>query len=1143
MQHTFLTEFEKNFPGLAAQIGGLGQPNIEPEPDPNLDAVPRIVTAAPGSFTEQLEKLSPGLTKRILAPSTPQATQPTPTPPGPTVPQNEVLQQNPAMKGVMSPARPGLGERFTEQVATETGNVGRWLAKVMTPTNLQAMVKDMPREQPDLPPAEGFMEHATDIAGRIVPEIPFVAATAGIPGAVASKLPMLGRIGSLFAGEAAQSGALFGTDLARGMDPADAAINAVAGTGLSMAGRMVADLISQGIAKPAIHQALQAAGVPEETIVKELSIAEFSSRQADEFFGPERAVEPIEGAAEASAKQMDAELDAGIREMQARMDVAPASLADEPIGGGQAATPPGGAPAKAGNINLERIEATPGAVEQIEKQQAMFGADMSRAKRSIQSMAYIEARAEQMALDPVAREKLYNKPIGSAYSAEEVQAVRRVNVTAAERASVAQRAYDANPSQGNLDELSNAFLEHTKTQLTATAAAGEAGRALRVHQAAAKALQINAPLLSQAQKNAVVAELKRTGRDPEGIEAIIKKASDPTFLDKLHEVRLASMLSSAVGRSRDAIGSAWNTAIDRPLQLALTGRLQDAWKHYAGVSKSMSEAGQTFIKTWKAGKTQLGGPESGPIGGLLRPTAHGQRYAGTTYERKSAIEAITTPGLRQVAMGLKKGSLDIVQSIDDYFKILSAGGEANRIAGHAGRTMEAELANPSKELVNRMNARALITTFQDDNAVTQYVSKLRSIPGGRWVAPFVRTQANVAKWLAEREPVTGTAIMVGKRLAGLNKSSEGFKDEIAKPLIGILLYGTMAPLLMKGLATGSTPGEGVDAEKARSAGWQPYSIKVGDKYYSVERFHFGLAIGLAQSIMNSIDQKSLTSAMRAYYDLVIDPGWVEATGRFFDAISRDVSGKPAEERALAYVQDVVLSFIPAVARFAADIEERLVTEGPIPRRQEETFLDRIKNRMPGGFRQDVPERKDKTTRKVIEDARSIPGLFVGTGTRINQDILGPIIQSGQSSQVNEELRKLGWRGAAQVDDIDNVFRLKRRSPDEILEKTGEMLATLKQEQLPSGREQKQEIGALSGEQRLGRLPEVVSSNTLQEVFKIRALAYLAKGDSAGWQATIRESKQYGGATDWGALSRLYQQSNLSNDTIRSMGRTQERIAQ
>jgi hypothetical protein len=113
------------------------------------------------------------------------------------------------------------------------------------------------------------------------------------------------------------------------------------------------------------------------------------------------------------------------------------------------------------------------------------------------------------------------------------------------------------------------------------------------------------------------------------------------------------------------------------------------------------------------------------------------------------------------------------------------------------------------------------------------------VPLLRFVMPFVRTPTNILKFAAERTPFA----------VGLREERQRFFDDYksgdpariaranGKFMTGALTAGVMVDVAYnnRDFITGGGPSNEREKEALMATGWRPYSIKIGDTYYSYQR--------------------------------------------------------------------------------------------------------------------------------------------------------------------------------------------------------------------------------------------------------------------------------------------------------------------
>ena len=97
------------------------------------------------------------------------------------------------------------------------------------------------------------------------------------------------------------------------------------------------------------------------------------------------------------------------------------------------------------------------------------------------------------------------------------------------------------------------------------------------------------------------------------------------------------------------------------------------------------------------------------------------------------------------------------------------------------------------------------------------------------VVPFFKTPANIGLQVVERTPFAPLSSQWREEIA----KGGVYRDmALAKVTLGSAVLATFGALAGEGSITGRGPARKADRDALIRDGWQPYSIKVGDKYYS-----------------------------------------------------------------------------------------------------------------------------------------------------------------------------------------------------------------------------------------------------------------------------------------------------------------------
>jgi hypothetical protein len=201
----------------------------------------------------------------------------------------------------------------------------------------------------------------------------------------------------------------------------------------------------------------------------------------------------------------------------------------------------------------------------------------------------------------------------------------------------------------------------------------------------------------------------------------------------------------------------------------------------------------------------------------------------------------------------------LLTASDEFFKVINSTAyrhaEAYRIARTEGLKGEA-LGKRMSDLI-QTHARdagaermeALYRTFQKPlGEFGQEAMRLRNKSTiAKVIAPFVQTPTNIAKYTLERTPLNLARVLT-KAAKGELKGAE-FSEQISRPLVGSAISAAVAYYVADGLITGSGPKDQNKRNALRATGWQPYSLKIGNKYYAYDRLEpVGSIVGMTADV-------------------------------------------------------------------------------------------------------------------------------------------------------------------------------------------------------------------------------------------------------------------------------------------------------
>jgi len=289
------------------------------------------------------------------------------------------------------------------------------------------------------------------------------------------------------------------------------------------------------------------------------------------------------------------------------------------------------------------------------------------------------------------------------------------------------------------------------------------------------------------------------------------------------------------------------------------------------------------------------------------------------------------------------------------------------LRGEVRKSKIAELvSNPTEEMKTKANQTALYRTFQSElgDVGKALMNLRRSGPGSEFLFPFVKTPINIVKYGIERTPFGTPRAFFGKKLT----------PELKSQLQGATALSTIltviaAEKVINGDITGAGPTNQNEKKALYLTGWQPYSIKVGNSYYSYARLEpmatiLGIIADLhdVQSAATSGElDKAAALTMVAVKNDILNKTFFTTFSNMFDAI--DDPARYGDK----WIKSMSGSAVPAVAAGVARATDPYL-------RETKTMLDVIKARIPG-LSQTLPPRLSPTGEPVKRPGTPISRMF------------------------------------------------------------------------------------------------------------------------------------------------------------------------
>lgn len=655
---------------------------------------------------------------------------------------------------------------------------------------------------------------------------------------------------------------------------------------------------------------------------------------------------------------------------------------------------PDGGPDFAGNINLKKLESPQDIARALAQTNNRVGFDAATRGRVTQ--AETARLASEMGMTP---DKLLSRRNGQALNAEEALAARQILAKSGnELVNMARKVKQMeNPGDDVLADFQTAWVRHAAIQEQVAGMTAEAGRTLQQFRMMASAKDVNGSVLAAIAKRGGSPENARDAAEtlldafetsPGQFNTLSRDALKPKFKDKLIELWYNSLLS---GPQTHVVNIVSNT-------LTSLGQLPE-YATAAAIGK-----GRTLFARNQADRVLFGEVGARAVG-LMAGTREGLAQAALTFKTGEPSDFVTKVEAQsqKAISGLKGEVLRLpsraLAAEDELFKAIARRMELHGLAvreagkeglkGDAARKRTADLvANPTDDMMEQALDYGRYLTFQRPlgPAASKISGFTEAMPIAKLILPFVRTPTNLIKFSIERSPF---APLLKEWRADFAAKGARRDLAIAKSVVGTGLGLVIAEMAANGMITGGPPTDRGREGMLRANGWQPYSFKVGDKYYSYSRLDpFATTIGVAADMATKYE--GLSESQRE-----------DAAVMVVTSIMANLSNKTW----LSGVSDM-MEAINDPQRYAAGFGKRLAGSLAVPTvfnqiartvdpvaRQRDDYGDAIANRIPGMSDDLYP-------------VRTVLGEPIVSEGGVGPDILSPIWEStDRNDPVLEKLLK------------------------------------------------------------------------------------------------------------------------------------------
>jgi len=648
----------------------------------------------------------------------------------------------------------------------------------------------------------------------------------------------------------------------------------------------------------------------------------------------------------------------------------------------------------AGNINKSKFR-RPGVPSILQAAFDQNQGRMNRERRGVVSWAQTEALAHDLGMSV---EDLKKRRRGKSFNAEELDRARALTQSSAENVLKAARS-------GNREVLVKAMAEHVEVQAKYSGAVAEAGRALQI---------LRKQTLELKEVNRIVEDIFK-GDPDRAIEMI------DTFTETGQVAKFTRDIFQA--KASDVLLEIWiNALLSGPQTHAVNILSNGLVQGFSVVEDMIAAAGGVFRRQDRVTlRDALARAQ-----GILYGAGDGAKAATRAFRTEEPSDPSTKLEMDRRAIRAETFGLDplaasgklvnkigrtvripgrALTAMDEFYKAMSTRGTIAQLAvrqalakGFKGDALHNEIArliaNPTEEMLKRSKEMAAYTTFTNQlgplgQSVQNMVAK---VPALRLVAPFIRTPTNILKFAIHRSPFA--AAFKDSRADLMGKNGKVNRDIAwARVIMGTGIGYMIAQAAMDGIVSGGGPDDRTKKAMKYAQGWQPYSIRHGDTWYSYQRLEpFGMLFGISADFVEIMDQMS-NEEVDNVAGLIVGSIAKNLTSKtWLRGVSEFVRMLDDPDRyGGRYVQQLTGTVVPT------GLAQISRTQDPTMR-EARTILDNIRSRVSPGTRRELLPRRDQFGEPITREGGVGPDIIspVNTSTVKNDPVAKEIEELGVS---------------------------------------------------------------------------------------------------------------------------------------------------
>lgn len=654
---------------------------------------------------------------------------------------------------------------------------------------------------------------------------------------------------------------------------------------------------------------------------------------------------------------------------------------------------------KAGNIRLENLT-TNQDVREVLHQAARDTENFSDARHGHVSDAEVIDLADAMGVEAkeLNIQKLREMSVDDGIPlAVRIRVGRKMLLESSQNVLTAMNKAAKSGDEADILTFAEARNRHLMIAETVSSVTEEWGRAGRAFRDISKETMNDVAAVTELFQNMTgktpkeMLEIARKGAaldTPQAISKFMQDSKKPSFLDMITEFRINAMLSGPITHIKNMIGNGF-VAINSVVESAgasLVGKVLGSKERV-----DIAEAKARWFGIFQGGQDGLIA-----AGKILKN--EGNIAGSHTVEKYSP----SIPGDLGKVIRIPTR---LLSAEDEFFKAIGYRQELNVLAyrqaakeGLSGDSFLQRITditqNPSEEMMKLSRENAQYQTFT--NSLGPTGRALQNLANSNFllknIIPFVRTPVNILKYAGERTPFGLLSKEIRSNLSGIN--GEIARDsQMARMAIGTTISAVAIKLALEGVITGGGPSDKGKRAIMMAEGWRPYSIKIGDAYYSYQWLDpfattIGIPADLAEITQQGIEDEESVSK-------IIGMAVASTSKNLMSKLSlRGISdfiqtATDPDRYGERFLQSFAGSFIPSL------IAQPTIVNDPL-QRESKDIIDGIKSRLPG-LREELMGKID------------LWGELIPNQDKVGPDLISPIYESKlKNDPVNQRLLDVGY---------------------------------------------------------------------------------------------------------------------------------------